>query len=254
MTRTKHYFLSDAHLGSRFKGEDLREKKLVEFCDSISDHAESLFLMGDIFDFWFEYRTVVPFRHFAALSAFERLRKRGVRIVYIGGNHDFWTGNFLTGTLGVEMYFTPVTMKLGNRNVHLTHGDGLTREEWFYPLFKKIVRNRLNRTLYRLIHPDIGIPVAHFISSLSRRHIEKTLDIEKVAERYRDAARALLSASPFDAVVTGHTHKADLREWQGKTYVNTGNWIRDFNYAMLEDGTFTLHNFKPQWKDKGKAP
>jgi UDP-2,3-diacylglucosamine hydrolase len=244
MSRTKFYFLSDAHLGSRFKGEDVREKKLAAFCDSLSDQADTLFLLGDIFDFWFEYRTVIPFEHFAALSAFQRLRSRGVRIVYIGGNHDFWTGDFLTRTLGIEMHFAPLTLRLSGRDVCLTHGDGLTREERIYPLFKKVVRNRVNRALYRLIHPDLGVPLAKFISSLSRRHVEKTLDIGKVALRYRDAARALLSSSPIDAVVAGHTHKADLLEWQGKTYVNTGNWIRDFDYAVLENGKFTLHSFR----------
>lgn len=243
MRNQKYFFLSDAHLGSHFQGPDLREDYFIQFCDSIASEASALFLMGDIFDFWFEYRHAIPSAHFGALSALYGLRKNGVRIVYVGGNHDFWIGPFLSETLGIETHFEPITENLDGLSVWLSHGDGAIQEEWFYPLFKKVLRNPLNRRLYRLLHPDIGLPFAKFISSLSRRHMEKIIVSEEIKEKYRQAAKRLLKKNPWDAMVLAHTHFADLAFSNGKTYVNTGNWLKDFNYAVLENGKFSLHTF-----------
>ncbi len=244
MPKNKYYFISDAHLGSRMEENEIREKRLVEFCLTIADDANTLFLLGDIFDFWFEYKHAIPSEHFMALSALCNLKKKGTRIVHICGNHDFWMGRFLTDTIGMEVHFTPITEKILGKTIFLCHGDELAEEEWFYPAFKKLLRNKLNRRLYRLIHPDIGVPFAKFISAISRRHIESMVNRDSIVSKYRASARESLKESGADAIVLGHTHFADLVEWDDKTYVNTGNWMNDFNYALFENNRFTLHQFK----------
>lgn len=239
----KYYFLSDAHLGSRLKGRDEREDKLVRFCARISG-AEALFLVGDIFDFWFEYRHAVPSAHFNALHALRKLASSGTSVHYIRGNHDFWRGTFLTDNIGIELVSGTATYKLSGKRVRIRHGDGFLGKSNGYSLFRAVVFNPVNNFLYRLIHPDLGVPLAGWVSGLSRAHVEKTLDLEKVQLDYREAAARDLETADCDALIMGHTHKADLLEQRGKVYANTGNWLTDFDYLLLEDGKFTLHQFK----------
>lgn len=243
MAGTNHFFISDAHLGSRLTKPDEREQKLVDFCEHIAPSAKTLFLMGDLFDFWFEYRRAVPAEHFRVLAAFHRLVRQGTAVVYVAGNHDFWRGDFLTRQVGITLHPEALTLTLDNRRVRLMHGDGLTEKGWRTPLFKRLSTNRFNQALYRCIPPDLGIPFAKWISSLSRSHVEKTLDIGKVVDRYRNGAAALLEREPVDAVVMGHTHRADLQDFAGKTYVNCGNWMKTFDYAVLENGSFRITRF-----------
>lgn len=247
MSRTRTYFLSDAHLGSLTAPEpDLRERKLVDFCDHIEKNARALWLLGDLFDFWFEYARAVPARHFRALAALHRLVRGGVEVAHVAGNHDFWKGRYLTEEVGIRVYDEPLTVELDGLTVHLAHGDGITRHASGHSLFRKVTRHPLSRRLYSLLHPNLGIALALRISRLSRRRIEDQLDLDAVAERYRNAAGELLALAPYRALVVGHTHRADIALFNGKTYVNTGNWITDFNYAVLEEGHFSLHTFDPQ--------
>jgi UDP-2,3-diacylglucosamine hydrolase len=243
MSKKVIFFIADAHLGSLFKKEDLREKKLISFCDFIKDTADRLYLLGDIFDFWFEYKTVVPADYFPVLSAFHNLVKSNTEVIYVGGNHDFWTGSYLTDSVGIRVHFSPVTETLQGKKIHICHGDGFLRKDPGYLIIQWILKNRVNRFLYKLIHPGIGIPFAKFVSSRSRRYVDKRLDIDKVVKDYRMKAGEFLGHSEVDALIMGHTHKADLQEFNGKTYINAGNWLSAFDYVKLEDGEFSLGRF-----------
>ncbi|MFH0920593.1 MAG: UDP-2,3-diacylglucosamine diphosphatase [Fibrobacterota bacterium] len=244
MARTRTYFISDAHLGSRCDGPDTREVRLAKFCTAIEKDARALYLLGDIFDFWFEYRNAVPAAHLRALAAFRGLVDAGVPVTYVGGNHDFWIGDYLTREAGLRLVFAPLDVTIDGLKINLRHGDGFAPHGRLYPFFRAVVRNRVNRALYRLIHPDIGIPLARWVSSRSRMHNDRTLDMERVTQRYRDAARAFFEADNApDALLMGHTHRADLQHYGAGTYINTGEWLRNFDYTCLENGQFSLKRF-----------
>jgi UDP-2,3-diacylglucosamine hydrolase len=244
MPKESVYFISDAHFGAPVKGPDRRLEKFTAFLESIGPRARALYLVGDIFDFWYEYRTVVPSESFEALAALHRLVRGGTPVHYIGGNHDFWHGDFLSRTVGMQINFNPVTVTLGSRTVHIRHGHEFLRQGLSGWLLKKILRNRINGRLYQLIHPDLGIPFAKFVSRLSRRCIDARLDIDRVVADYRRAARTLLTENPWDALIVAHTHKADFVEHGDRVYLNTGNWMKDFNYVVFENDRFSLQKFE----------
>lgn len=244
MLRTKYYFISDAHLGAESAVKSsVREEKLVAFCDFIKDSAKGLYLLGDIFDFWFEYGPVVPSEHFKVIAALHNLSRTGTRIVYVGGNHDFWDGDFLTREAGIEVFFEPVTVNLDGKRILLHHGNGVLKSDWSHAVLKMILRNRINARLYRLIPPAIGLPIAKAISRASRHWSDTCVNNEKVTQDYRQAAERFLENPDIDAVILAHTHFADLQKIRGKTYANTGNWLKDFNYLILEDGEFSLKKY-----------
>jgi len=239
----RFFFLSDAHLGSRHDGQDRREEKLIRFCRTIRG-ASALYLLGDIFDFWFEYGSVVPSAHFRTLCAFRELIEAGTEVHYIGGNHDFWAGDFLTREVGIILHVEPVTVTLAGQQVRLRHGDGFLPGDRFYPLFKRIVRNRCNVALYKLIHPAVGMPLARFVSGRSRRFIDSHINLDKISAAYREEALKRLSTLPEAVLIMGHTHKADMAVIGNKRYINTGNWMTDFDYLSLCDGHYQLERFE----------
>ncbi len=243
MSKNKLYFVSDAHLGMNTKEEDISEKKLVDFFNFIKDSAKELYLVGDIFDFWFEYRTVIPAGHFKVFVALHNLFLSGTKIIYVGGNHDFWKGNFLTKEVGMEVHFEPITVEIGGKKVLIHHGDGFLKSTLNFSFSKKILRNKVSIFLYKLIHPDIGIPLGRKVVGRIRENVYKKVDLDKARLEYRQAAIKFLEDSDVDALIMGHTHKADFYSKDSKTYINLGNWISDFNYAVLEDRKFYLKNF-----------
>jgi len=239
----KYYFLSDAHLGSRMTAPDIREEKLIRFCSRIAG-AEALFLLGDIFDFWFEYRRVVPSAHFNVLHNLRKLAATGTALYYIRGNHDLWRGKYLTETIGMEILSRPATFKISGLRVHLCHGDGFLKGDVTYPIHRFIMHNPISVFLYRLVHPDFGIPFAMWMSRQSRKSMEKHTNRETVMASYRERAADVLKTAGYDALIAAHTHYADIRDFDGRLYINTGNWLTDFDYLLLEDGKFSLKKFK----------
>ncbi|OGJ85772.1 MAG: hypothetical protein A2268_17125 [Candidatus Raymondbacteria bacterium RifOxyA12_full_50_37] len=244
MLRTKSFFVSDAHFGALYftKGHP-GPRAFVRFCKEITSEARTLYLVGDMFDFWFEFGAVVPKEHFRELCALRSLVDAGIRVVYVGGNHDFWYGDFMENEVGIEVHFTPITETIDTKRVLIHHGNGLLKRDVSQVVFKGLLRSRLNARLYRLIHPTLGLYLAKKISSLSRGFVSNPKNTEEVKAKYRAAAKVLFEKENLDAIVVAHTHYADLADFNGKTYVNTGNWLRDYDYTILENGQFTMHRF-----------
>ena len=243
MNQNKTYFISDAHLGINSKEENINEEKLVKFCNFIKDSAKELYLVGEIFDFWFEYRTVVPSRHFKVLNAFHNLILSGTKIIYVGGNHDIWKGDFLTKEVGIEVHFKPITVDIDGKKVLIHHGDGFLKNTLNFNFAKKILRNKAFIFLYKLLHPDIGIPLGKATIKKIRERVYKKVDLDKARLEYKKAAIEFLQNSDIDVLIMGHTHKADFYNKDGKTYINLGNWITDFDYAVLEEERLYLRKF-----------
>jgi UDP-2,3-diacylglucosamine hydrolase len=231
------YFVSDAHLGISMPGHDNRQKDILSFFDTVCKDAEALYIVGDLFDFWIEYRHAIRPDYFVVVSHLRRLVESGVQVHYLAGNHDFALGPFLRDTVGVTIHQEHLETVIQGRKVHLYHGDGLVKADVGYRVLKKILRNPFNQRIYKLIHPDIGVPLASFFSGNSRKILSKWLTEEKL-EEYRQNAKRFLASS--DIVIFGHTHKPEIKKFGEKTYVNTGEWIRKYTYAKMENGEISL--------------
>lgn len=230
------FFISDAHLDTQGNNEETeKEQLLLDFFQYVEKNGEGLFIVGDLFDFWFEYRTVVPRRYFRIIFALKKLVDGGVKVEYITGNHDFGMDNFFETDLGIPIHQESLDITIDGKRLYVAHGDGLAKKDIGYRLLKKVLRNPLNIKLYRLLHPDIGFNLAQFFSNLSRNHREiKNRDAE-----YQQYAKARF-AQGFDAVILAHTHQPQEFNEEDHIYINTGDWITHFTYGKLEDGKMTL--------------
>jgi UDP-2,3-diacylglucosamine hydrolase len=229
-----HYFVSDAHLGA---APPAAEARLARFLAGLEGRADSLWILGDLFDFWFEYDRVIPRHGFRVLTALARLRATGTRVNYLAGNHDLRFTDFFGRELGIETGGGG-DVELAGRRVLVGHGDELDRR-LVSRFFRRLMKSRLNNALYRLIHPDIGIALAGWIARRSR---DRGPD-ERLAAAMREWARARL-AEGRDLVILGHVHRPELVEFPGGgSYLNTGDWIESFSYGILRDGRPALERF-----------
>jgi len=234
-------FVSDAHLGATV-GPKQRSAWLIEFLERLPDPIGGLLIVGDLFDFWFEYRHAIPKGHFGVMHALASITRRGVPVLYFGGNHDFWAGDYLRDEIGMQVADGPRTFAIQGRRIFVAHGDGLGRGDLGYKIMKGILRNRACIALYRSIHPDIGIPFAYRFSAVSRHFTEpREIIIPKLV---RGIARPRFARGE-DLVVIGHVHEpAHLRMAEGD-FVILGDWILNFTYAVFDDGRITLRRFRP---------
>ncbi len=257
------YFISDAHLGAEEKEkEKIKEEKLVSFLDRIKADAESLYILGDMFEFWFEYKNLIPKDHFKVLSQLRALVDSGIKTSYVVGNHDFWLGDFLTEQIGVKIFKDPIEVTLQGKRIFTAHGDGLAKKDFGYKILKKILRNRVNIFLYRQIPPNISYPVAKFVAGKSRSQADRRE--ASYLEDYRNFAYEKIRQG-FDAVILAHTHipilenlseNSALRQAQGGEgsrtaesshggiYLNIGDWFKHFTYGKLMEGKFYLEKFE----------
>ena len=231
---SKIYFFSDVHLGAHSeKLEKLKEQRLLSFLKKIQNEDADLVIVGDLFDFWFEYKYVVPRQHFRVLGLLSLLAADR-NIHYLAGNHDFWLDSFIRQEIGLIVHDDDFVLKNAGRRIYVRHGDGLLRNDYGYRFLKRILRNKVNIFLYQLLHPDFGIPFALFLSHLSRNSGEKKSDTY-MDDDYRDYAHEKLK-SGFDMVVLGHTHWAALAPFKNGYYINPGFWGMNFTFAVVEDG------------------
>jgi len=247
MERTKIYFISDAHLGAPFKEASEWERQLLRFFRFIEDDAQALYIMGDLFDFWIEYRYAIRADYFSVIHGLRSLIEKGIEIHYFAGNHDFAFGPFISTTLGMKVHAGHDTIQLQGRRVHLYHGDGLLKADVGYRVLKKVLRNRFCQAIYKLLPPGTGIGLAVATSGTSRKLSEGFMT-EKIQTEYRSHARLYLDRGD-DIVIFGHTHRPELSHWGDKVYCNTGAWMKNFDYATMTGGALRLWRYRD-----GEAP
>ena len=232
------YFLSDVHLGAGSpeleRDKHLRLKKLFAL---IKGQPGPLYILGDLFDFWFEYRTVIQAGHFEILAEMLELRRAGVDITLLAGNHDYWTGPFLEKQLGIKTAKDDLTIDLDGKKILLCHGDGLDPSDWGYRCLKAVLRNPLSIKAFGLIHPDLAVSFAQWFSKISRNHLTKHKNVDQ-APLERQAAR--LFALGYQGVIFGHTHQPALKDMEGHVFLNLGDFFKNFTYAVYRDGKFKL--------------
>ena len=231
---SRHFFISDAHLGSR---QPLAEKRLVDFLLSIRGRADGLYILGDLFEFWFEYYRVVPGAGLGILAQLAELRRRGTRVVFLRGNHDVWYQGVLKREFGFEGFYDELSEVVDGKRVFLLHGDVLDRQlvpRWF----RSLMRSRVNATLFSILHPDIGIGLARWIARKSREKGAKP----ELVERMRDFARSKIKEG-FDIVIMGHSHIPEILELNNGVYLNIGDWLKNFTYGLIENSRVSLERF-----------
>ena len=242
------YFISDLHLGAHDdEFERQKEERLLSFLRFVARENADLVIVGDLFDFWFEYKHVILRRHFRVLGQLALMT--GDRpIHYLAGNHDFWLDSFISNEIGLIIHPNEYVLSVNHLKIFVRHGDGLLKNDYGYRMLKKVLRNKFNIFLYRLLHPDIGVPLALYCSHLSRNSGEKDkeryLDID-----YRRFAFQKIDEG-YDMVVLGHTHWAALEAYQSGCYVNPGYWGNNFTFAVVQDGRPAIQ----QWDGKEAKP
>ena len=240
------YFISDAHLGTDFKNCGVREKYLTVFLSEITSNASHLFIVGDLFDFWIEYKHVIRSVYFPILYELKKLSAAGIQLHYLAGNHDFALGSFLKKEIGMEIYADHLDIILQGKKIHIYHGDGILQSDSGYRFFRKVLRNPFNQFLYKLLHPNIAIPLATLCSSMSRNFIRKKFSRQKKIAYFNAAFEYLENGS--DIMIMGHTHKPEIYNINGKIVCNTGEWLNQYTYARLNGGRLTLWRYKPYQK------
>lgn len=245
--RNKIYFASDQHFGApNFKNSLGREKVFVKWLDSIKDDAEQIFLLGDLFDFWYEYSSVVPKGFTRVLGKLSELSDSGIKIVFFAGNHDQWLGDYFQKEIGMEVYMDPTEFTLQGKRFLIGHGDGLGPGDINYKLMKWLFRNSVARWLFSRVHPNLAVSIANYFSTKSRisngNSDEVFLGEEK--EQLIKYIKDLHSKDPYDYYVFGHRHYAiEYSLENGGLYVNTGEWVKGKNYAVLEGSKLSLKKY-----------
>lgn len=238
---SKAYFISDAHLGlGTRETEREKERRLLSFLDHASRDASRLFILGDLFDAWIEYRTVIPRGFHRILARLHDMAEGGIQIDFLVGNHDFWVRDYFSSELGINLHRDSFDIELEGKKILLHHGDGLAGNDLGYKILKKILRNRFSIWLYSWIHPDLGLALARSSSRRSRGHTSSKHYGE--ADGLRKFAGDHLRGG-YDIVVMGHRHIPLCEEISGGTYVNLGDWITHNTYAEYSNGIISLENW-----------
>ena len=243
-TKTKIYFASDFHLGAPNHQKSLeREKKICEWLNIISQDAKEIYLLGDLFDFWFEYKKVIP-------KGFERLKGKlaqlsdsGVKIHLFVGNHDLWTFGYFKSEIGLEVHKKPKIVEINNKKFYLAHGDGLGKGSMLYKLIKKIYENKICQFLFKALPSSLGISLAQFLSKRNKKN--QNLSKEKSGEFHlTEYCKIVLKNQHIDFFVFGHIHRPCIIELSANSkYVNLGDWVNHFSYAELDKENLLLKFF-----------
>lgn len=239
----KIYFASDFHLGVPTYEKSLeREHKIVKWLDSIKADAEELYLLGDVFDFWFEYRTVVPRGYVRLLGKLAELSDSGIKIHYFTGNHDMWTFDYLEKELNVIIYRVPIEISYNGKAFYIGHGDGLGPGDHGYKFIKKVFASKVCQWLFARLHPNFGIGIANYFSKKSRIATgttdEKFLGEEK--EWLVIYSKEILAKKHFDYLIFGHRHLPLDIKIDSSRYINLGDWIQYFTYGVFDGAEFEL--------------
>jgi UDP-2,3-diacylglucosamine hydrolase len=234
--------VSDAHLGAT---PPAIEEALLAFLETVPDLGDSLLVNGDLFDFWFEYRRVIPRSGFRVAAALAALRKR-VPIVMIGGNHDRWGGSFWREDLDIGFFPFRTEFAVGARQVVAVHGDGLTEQHWSATLMHRLTSNRVVVGAYRAMHPSIGFWLADRMSHGLGNTTRDPAVLDRAASLQREWAEQTLKETPdIGLVIMGHTHRPAITEPEpGRQYLNPGAWLDGFCYAVATERGAELKRFK----------
>jgi len=243
----KIYFASDQHFGiPNHKKSLVREKKFVQWLDTIKQDAGAVFLLGDLFDFWFEYKTVVPKGFVRVLGKLAEIRDSGIPVHFFVGNHDLWMHDYFEKELNIPVYHQPKEFTINNTSFFISHGDGLGPKDKGYKRMKKVFTNPFSQWLYRWLHPDIGMSLGNYLSTKNKL-ISGDEDVKFLGEENEwlvQYARKKLEVKQYDYFVFGHRHlPMEIELGNQSKYINLGDWISHFTYGVFDGEKIELKTF-----------
>jgi UDP-2,3-diacylglucosamine hydrolase len=245
--KKKLYFVSDVHLGAQALSDNtMRERLFADWLSEISADAEAVFLMGDIFDFWFEYRKVVPRGHTRVLGRIADLTDSGIPVHFFTGNHDIWVFDYLPLETGVTVHRDFYATELMGKKFFLAHGDGLDKNDKGYLMLKKIFKSRVLQWLFARLHPNFAVGIAHRWSKNSRLSKKVSGPVfEAENEGMYEFALSVLEKEHFDYFIFGHRHRlANLEMNENTRFILLGEWIKTFSYGVFDGEKFELKKYK----------
>lgn len=245
----KIYFLSDFHLGAPNYTSSLeREKRVVQFLDIAMQDAAAIFIVGDLFDFWYEYRTVVPKGYVRILGKMASITDSGIPMYFFVGNHDMWMKGYFEKELNIPVYFEPKTFEFNNKKFYIGHGDGLGPGDHGYKFIKKVFRNPVCQWLFGILPPAVGVGLANYFSRSSRAVTGQT-DARFLGEENEwliTYCKDVLKQQAFDYFIFGHRHlPIDFTLPNNCRYINLGDWIQYNSYAVFDGNQLELKYYTP---------
>ncbi len=243
----KVYFASDFHLGApNFEKSREREDRIIRWLDQIKSDAKAVFLVGDLFDFWFEYKQTVPKGHTRFLGKLAELSDSGIELHVFVGNHDLWMFGYFEQELNAKVYHEPISLQINNKSLFVGHGDGLGPGDKGYKKLKKMFTNKFFQWAFNWLHPDVGIAIANSWSSKSRaqaNHVEQKFLGED--EWLWQFAKDQEKLQHHDYYLFGHRHlPLDLEVAENSRYINIGEWLSHNSYGTFEDSELKLCYFE----------
>lgn len=241
------YFASDFHLGTPNYTSSLeREKKIVSWLQEISDDCDQLFLLGDVFDFWFEYKSVVPKYYVRLLGQLASMADHGTTIYFFKGNHDMWTFDYLSKEIGIKVIDEEWVGDIEGKRFYLHHGDALWKGEVWYKFIRMVFRSRWATWLFHRLHPNFGIALAQYFSKSSRKKnsAKDNRNIPLEQEFQYQFAMHHNKSQEIDFYIFGHRHKPmDKKLENGTRFINLGDWVTHFTYAKFNGNTLDLKSY-----------
>ena len=244
MTKDKIYFASDFHLGSPNTEESYkREKRIVNWLTEIEQDAKAIYLVGDIFDFWFEYKKVVPKGFVRLLGKLAELTDNGTHIHLFVGNHDLWTKDYLQKEVGITIHHKPKILEEQGKKIFIGHGDGLGEGDYFYKFVRKIFTSKICQWAFARLHPNLALSLAHAWSAGSRKNHDAPF-VSEEKEILFGYCKKQQEITPVDYYIFGHRHiPLKLKVDDSATYINLGDWLTFNTYAVLEKGILQLEKY-----------
>lgn len=246
MTRDKLYFASDFHLGAPNLAEShKREQLIVKWLNEIKQDAKAIYLVGDIFDFWFEYKTVVPKGFVRLLGKLAELVDSGIEVHLFVGNHDLWMKDYLETEVGVTIHHRNITIEEDGKKLFIGHGDGLGDGDYLYKVLRRFFTSKVCQWAFARLHPNLALTIAHSWSRGSRKSGEEANFISNEKEILFGYCQQQQALNPVDYYIFGHRHlPLELKVDERAKYINTGDWLQYNTYAVIESGNLELKTYK----------
>ncbi|GAB5523597.1 MAG: UDP-2,3-diacylglucosamine diphosphatase [Roseivirga sp.] len=243
----KVYFASDFHLGVPNAEVSLkREKKIVRWLDDCSKDASAIFLVGDLFDFWFEYKTTIPKGYSRFFGKLAEISDAGIDLIIFTGNHDMWMYGYFEKEFNAKVIYDPIQLFINDTKIYIGHGDGLGPGDKGYKFLKKIFRNPFFQWCFHWLHPNIGVGVADYWSRRSRAQANDTEQVFLGDDEWLwNYSRETEAQEHHDAYIFGHRHlPLDLEVGQNSRYLNLGEWFSAYTYVAFDGTDFSLKTFE----------
>ncbi len=243
----KIYFSSDNHLGAPSREESLpREKKFVRWLDEVKEDAAAIFLLGDLFDFWFEYKTVVPKGFVRVLGKLAEITDSGIPVYFFVGNHDLWMRDYFEKELNIPTYRDVKEFVFNDHVFLIGHGDGKGPNDMGYKRMKKVFTNSVFNWLFRWFHPELGMRLAQYLSVKNKliSGVDDKTFLGEDNEWLALYAKRKLETKHYDYFIFGHRHlPMEIKVGENSTYINLGDWITYYTYGVFDGERFELKKY-----------